>query len=71
LPESLQKAFWPHDVHLAKVSCAGCHQLHPEQDKMAGLSNKARIEICVDCHRQQQSDPAFNPAAVRLGKALP
>ncbi|WP_250189955.1 cytochrome c nitrite reductase pentaheme subunit, partial [Escherichia coli] len=25
LPEQLQKAFWPHDVHVTKVACASCH----------------------------------------------
>ncbi|SUH18355.1 cytochrome c nitrite reductase pentaheme subunit [Salmonella enterica subsp. enterica] len=24
LPEQLQKAFWPHDVHVTKVTCASC-----------------------------------------------
>ncbi len=32
LPEQLQKAFWPHDVHVTKVACASCHSLHPQQD---------------------------------------
>ena len=71
LPETLQKAFWPHDVHLAKVSCASCHTLHPQQDKVQGLGDKGRIKLCVDCHRQQQDDPAFNPASVRLDKGQP
>jgi cytochrome c-type protein NrfB len=71
LPETLQKAFWPHDVHLAKVSCASCHTLHPQQDKVQGLNDKGRIKLCVDCHRQQQDDPAFNPASVRLDKGQP
>jgi cytochrome c-type protein NrfB len=71
LPEKLQQAFWPHDVHLAKVSCASCHQLHPTTNTMKELNDKGRIKLCVDCHRQQQDNPAFNPAAVKLGKELP
>lgn len=71
LPEQLQKAFWPHDVHLTKIACASCHQLHLQQDKMQTLTDKSRIQLCVDCHREQQNNPLFNPASVHLGKDKP
>ncbi len=64
LPEQLQKAFWPHDVHVTKVACASCHSLHPQQDTMQTLSDKGRIKICVDCHSDQRTNPNFNPASV-------
>ncbi|WFO08987.1 cytochrome c nitrite reductase pentaheme subunit [Edwardsiella ictaluri] len=73
LPEKLQKAFWPHDVHLAAVSCAACHSLHPQSDPVIRLNERERVVLCVDCHRQQQDNPAFDPAAVTLkmpGKEL-
>ncbi|WP_127956923.1 cytochrome c nitrite reductase pentaheme subunit [Serratia microhaemolytica] len=70
-PQALHNAFWPHDVHLSKVACASCHQLHPQQDRMEKLNDKTRIKICVDCHSQQQQDANFNPAAVRFGKEWP
>ncbi|WP_058912698.1 cytochrome c nitrite reductase pentaheme subunit [Entomohabitans teleogrylli] len=71
LPEQLQKAFWPHDVHVAKVTCASCHQLHPQQDKMQALNDKGRIKLCVDCHSDQRNNPSFNPASVHPGKEQP
>ncbi|MBK4713890.1 MULTISPECIES: cytochrome c nitrite reductase pentaheme subunit [Tenebrionibacter/Tenebrionicola group] len=70
-PEKLQKAFWPHDVHLAKVTCASCHRLHPEQDAVTGFNDKARIKLCVDCHSEQRNNPAFNPASVWPDKERP
>ncbi|MBN3172790.1 cytochrome c nitrite reductase pentaheme subunit [Pectobacterium brasiliense] len=66
-PEQLQKSFWPHDVHVAKVACASCHQLHPTQDSMQTLNDKSRIKLCVDCHSDQRNNPDFNPASVHLG----
>ncbi|RPH29525.1 cytochrome c nitrite reductase pentaheme subunit [Buttiauxella warmboldiae] len=71
LPEKLQKAFWPHDVHVAKVACASCHALHPQQDKMQTLNDKGRIKICVDCHSDRRTNPHFNPASVPLFKEQP
>ena len=71
LPEQLQKAFWPHDVHVTKVACASCHSLHPKQDTMQTLSDKGRIKICVDCHSDQRNNPNFNPASVPLLKEHP
>ncbi|EAA2651541.1 cytochrome c nitrite reductase pentaheme subunit [Salmonella enterica subsp. enterica serovar Uzaramo] len=71
LPEQLQKAFWPHDVHVTKVTCASCHSLHPQQDTMQTLSEKGRIKICVDCHSDQRTNPHFNPASVPLLKEQP
>ena len=71
LPEQLQKAFWPHDVHVTTVACASCHSLHPQQDTMQTLSDKGRIKICVDCHSDQRTNPNFNPASVPLLKEQP
>lgn len=71
VPERLQKAFWPHDVHVTKVACASCHQLHPKQDKMQALDDKSRIKLCVDCHSDQRNNPDFNPSSVHLGKRQP
>lgn len=71
LPEKLQKAFWPHDVHTTKVTCASCHQLHPKQDEMQTLNDKGRIKLCVDCHSDQRTNPHFNPASVPLRKEQP
>ncbi|NDJ57906.1 cytochrome c nitrite reductase pentaheme subunit [Enterobacteriaceae bacterium 4M9] len=70
-PEKLQQAFWPHDVHLAKVSCASCHRLHPQQDAVTTFDDKRRIKLCVDCHSEQRNNPAFNPASVWPGKEHP
>lgn len=70
-PEKLQQAFWPHDVHLAKVTCASCHRLHPGQDAVTKFDDKTRIKLCVDCHREQRNNPAFNPASVWPGKEHP
>lgn len=71
LPQQLQKAFWPHDVHVTKVTCTGCHALHPQQDAVQTLNDKGRINLCVDCHSDQRNNPAFNPAAVQPLKAHP
>ncbi len=53
-PEKLSAAFWPHDVHMLKISCASCHQVHPTADPMHGLDDKSRVKLCVDCHGRQQ-----------------
>lgn len=70
-PEALSKAFWAHNVHAAAVSCASCHRLHPASDRVTTLNEKARIRLCVDCHREQQDNPAFNPASVWPDKEWP
>lgn len=46
----LRQAEWTHDVHLTRLSCAACHQLHPADDPMQGLSERSRTQTCVDCH---------------------
>ncbi len=46
----LRKKMWAHDVHVTKTRCTSCHQLHPIEDPMRGLSEKSRIKLCVDCH---------------------
>ncbi|MBF0692529.1 cytochrome c nitrite reductase pentaheme subunit [Providencia alcalifaciens] len=71
LPEQLQKAFWPHDVHVTKLACASCHDLHPKQDMMKELNDKGKVKICVDCHSDQRDNPNFNPAAVNVLKEQP
>lgn len=53
-PKELQSAFWVHDVHVLKTSCTNCHQLHTVSDPMQGISEKAQIKLCVDCHSQLQ-----------------
>lgn len=52
-PEALRTAFWQHDVHFMKLSCASCHQLHREKDPMQGLDKKSQVKLCVDCHSEQ------------------
>ncbi len=55
-PAALQAAFWPHDVHVNKLSCAGCHTLHvdkKEQDPMYRLDQKSQVTLCVTCHQKQ------------------
>ncbi|NUU66658.1 cytochrome c nitrite reductase pentaheme subunit [Enterobacteriaceae bacterium BIT-l23] len=70
-PEALREAFWPHDVHAATLTCSGCHRLHPDKDRVTMLNDKARVRLCVDCHREQQGNPAFNPASVWPDKERP
>ncbi|AFJ48151.1 cytochrome c nitrite reductase pentaheme subunit [Shimwellia blattae] len=70
-PDALQQIFWPHGVHITRVTCAGCHTLHSRQEPMRALDDKGRIRICVDCHREQQSSPHFNPASVPVLKERP
>lgn len=55
-PAELQAAFWPHDVHVNKLSCAGCHTVHvdtKEQDPMRQLNSKSQVTLCVTCHQKQ------------------
>ncbi|HCC09803.1 MAG TPA: cytochrome C nitrite reductase, partial [Atlantibacter hermannii] len=42
-----------------------------KQDTMQSLNDKSRIKLCVDCHREQRDNPAFNPSSVHLGKEHP
>lgn len=53
-PDKLREKFWVHDVHAMKLPCAACHQLHPTQDPMQGISKKNQVRLCVDCHGKQQ-----------------
>lgn len=50
---TLQKANWTHDVHAQNLSCASCHVVHPQKDPMKGITEKAKIQTCVDCHSSQ------------------
>lgn len=52
-PLSIRKANWTHDVHAQDLSCASCHVVHLEKDPMKGISEKANIQTCVDCHSDQ------------------
>lgn len=60
-PEKLREAFWQHDVHMLKMTCTNCHQVHPVQDPMKGLNanNKAKVKLCVDCHSELHNDVAL------------
>ncbi|MGF1680032.1 cytochrome c nitrite reductase pentaheme subunit [Photobacterium makurazakiensis] len=49
-PKDLREANWTHDVHALDLSCASCHNIHPETDPMKGIERKPRIKLCVDCH---------------------
>lgn len=53
LPVELREANWTHDVHARDLSCASCHTVHPAKDPMQGLSRKAKITTCVNCHGDQ------------------
>ncbi len=46
----LRAAEWTHDVHVARLSCAACHQLHPATDPMQDLTERSRTQTCVACH---------------------
>jgi cytochrome c-type protein NrfB len=54
--ESLGLSHWTHDAHGEGLSCASCHSLHSTTDPVRGLSDKATIQLCVDCHSKQQDD---------------
>lgn len=54
--DDLKAAHWTHDPHADALTCASCHQLHPTSDPMRGLSEKAQVAMCVECH--SQLDPA-------------
>ncbi|PKF49037.1 cytochrome c nitrite reductase pentaheme subunit [Enterovibrio nigricans] len=53
-PTQLQEANWTHDVHARDLTCSSCHTVHPATDPMKGLTSKAAIETCVDCHTDQR-----------------
>lgn len=55
-PKKLREVFWQHDVHMMKLSCASCHNLHPVKDPMQGLDHKGQIKLCVDCHSEQHKE---------------
>ncbi|PSW17595.1 cytochrome c nitrite reductase pentaheme subunit [Photobacterium sanctipauli] len=52
-PKLLSEADWTHDVHALDLSCASCHNIHPETDPMKAIERKPRIKLCVDCHSDQ------------------
>ena len=64
-PDNLRKTFWAHDVHVTKTSCTNCHQLHTATEPMMGISDKARIGLCVDCHSQQHAEKAASKSGVK------
>lgn len=49
--ETLAAADWTHNVHAVRVSCAQCHQLHPESDPMLSLNRQQHSQLCVTCHK--------------------
>lgn len=53
-PHDLREVNWTHDVHALDLSCASCHNVHPEQDPMKGISKSSKIKLCVDCHSDQK-----------------
>lgn len=52
-PAELREANWTHDVHARDLSCSSCHIVHPVNDPMKGISPKAKIATCVECHSNQ------------------
>lgn len=52
-PAQLREANWTHDVHARDLTCSSCHDVHPQQDPMKGISRKDKIATCVDCHSDQ------------------
>lgn len=61
-PKPLREAFWAHDVHATKLACTSCHELHIAKEPMVGISDKARIGLCVDCHGKQHAAKLANEA---------
>lgn len=49
-PQLLGQVDWTHNVHSNKVSCASCHQLHPEYDAVLTQTKAERSQLCVKCH---------------------
>ena len=52
-PDELMVGHWTHAAHGDRLACSSCHQLHTENDPVRGISNKATIQLCVDCHSEQ------------------
>lgn len=52
-PTDLREANWTHDVHARDLTCSSCHDVHPQQDPMKGITRKDKIQTCVDCHSDQ------------------
>ncbi|MDD1795076.1 cytochrome c nitrite reductase pentaheme subunit [Enterovibrio sp. ZSDZ42] len=52
-PLDLREANWTHDVHARDLTCTSCHDVHPKQDPMKGITRKDNIQLCVDCHSDQ------------------
>jgi|GEM_PF-741764 cytochrome c-type protein NrfB len=51
--KTLGALHWTHDAHGFELACSTCHQLHPKNDPVRGLSNASTIKLCVDCHSAQ------------------
>ena len=49
--EVLAMAHWTHNVHATRLSCAACHQLHPETDPALVLIGPAMSQSCSKCHQ--------------------
>lgn len=49
--EELAQAYWTHNVHATRVSCAQCHQLHSETDPALTLIGPAMSQSCAKCHQ--------------------
>jgi len=54
-PKDLRQAEWTHDVHYKQINCASCHSLHTDVDPIIGIEKKLRIQLCVDCHTEDQA----------------
>lgn len=54
-PKDLRQAEWTHDVHFKQINCASCHDLHTDVDPIKGIDKKFRIQLCVDCHTEDQA----------------
>jgi len=52
-PKKISVAHWTHNAHGNSLACSSCHSLHPVNDPVLGLSKKATIKLCVDCHAAQ------------------
>ena len=52
-PEQLAQSHWTHNAHGEQLACSSCHQLHPANDPVRGITDKASIRLCVDCHSAQ------------------
>ncbi|PSW05610.1 cytochrome c3 family protein [Photobacterium lipolyticum] len=55
LPKDLRQTEWTHDVHYKQINCASCHSLHTDVDPVIGIEEKSRIQLCIDCHTEDQA----------------